>query len=802
MNDARTTTPKAGDRPLPPLLTTHRTELAPRGLVVAVLGGLAMLALGGPAGCTDVAVAADTTGGETDAGPGDAPPSPETHADTASVPDVPVFPVEDVARDTSPSPDGAADGAGDGASDGGPDGQTDPCDGDQMPFFCPCEFNTQCESGYCIAVDDPEVAQRCTETCTDACPQGWRCQEIETPSDPVWICVQEIDTLCKPCFTDADCAVEGDLCMTIEQGLYCARDCSKPDAECPSGFTCTEVDQGGGQPPAMQCLPDTGSCLCGPEIDMTTDPANCGFCGHACQFDFAQPLCVGGECRLGPCEVGHWDLNGDEADGCEYACVKVSDSDPPDANAQDDNCDGIDGEVARGIFVSPAGKNSNPGTMAAPVNTIARAQELAQVGVRDQIYVAAGSYAGQLQMVDGVSVYGGYSADGSWERAPALNETIVHADDVDAGGAVRAVLFDGLSADTTLGGVTVQSANHPGQGGSSYGIWMRSVGPNARVQNCRIVAGNGAPGVSAPDRPKATDGAQGQPGGTTTDTDCNCNDFDTYGGYGGPGGASTCPDGHGAGGKGADSNCGEGAGNTGSPSPDGTPGGGSEAKGADGADGADGQPGVGGKGPGTVDANGLWHGQAGTAGTDGASGKGGGGGGSGKGDDGGWFGCAVWGGGGGGGGSGGCGGQGAQPGTAGGGSFGVFLVDASPTLLNLDISYKSGGNGGRGGIGGAPGLGRAGGAGGDGHKNATAGGAGGHGGDGGRGGNGGGGAGGPAYGIYLAGESAPSCAAIAITPLGVGGLGGVGGDPSGNAGEAGPHGPMNLAAPACDPTTW
>ena len=39
----------------------------------------------------------------------------------------------------------------------------------------------------------------------------------------------------------------------------------------------------------------------------------------------------------------------------------------------DSNCDGIDGQVMTGTFVSPAGNDGNPGTMAMPVLTIAHA---------------------------------------------------------------------------------------------------------------------------------------------------------------------------------------------------------------------------------------------------------------------------------------------------------------------------------------------------------------------------------------------------------------------------------------------
>src|SRR5262249_39531164 len=50
----------------------------------------------------------------------------------------------------------------------------------------------------------------------------------------------------------------------------------------------------------------------------TTDPSNCGGCGAVCAFAHAGAPCVGGACVLGACAAGFSDCDGIAADGCEY----------------------------------------------------------------------------------------------------------------------------------------------------------------------------------------------------------------------------------------------------------------------------------------------------------------------------------------------------------------------------------------------------------------------------------------------------------------------------------------------------
>ncbi len=496
------------------------------------------------------------------------------------------------------------------------------------------------------------------------------------------------------------------------------------------------------------------------------------------------------------CEAGHVDLDNNPVNGCEYACVETGGEDLPDPGLVDANCDGIDGDPSQAVFVAPFGSKNNPGTMAQPVDSVVNGIARAKALNKPHVYVAAGTYSNEITMVAGIHVYGGYSTDGSWARDPTLHQSILTNDTVGTQSAIRVVIFDGITTPTVLAGVTISAGNNTVAGGSSYGIWMHSVSANVVVRNTRIFSGNGAPGTSAGNQSTATSGVTGADGETTTDSDCYCNEFNTYGGEGGDGADGTCPNGDGAGGDGADSTCGDKAGKTGSPSPGGTLGGAAQKVGKTGANGSPGVHGEGGLAAGSVNTNGFWTGDSGEPGGDATHGKGGGGGGSGGGDDGGFW-CAIWGGGGGGGGSAGCGGQGAASGSAGGGSFAIFLYDASPQITMCTVSHKNGGAGGKGGKGGTGGTGKIGGTGGKGHSGAGNGGAGGPGGNGGHGGHGGGGAGGSVFGIFSAGTSQPTCNTLSFQPLGSPGTGGVGGDATGKSGNNGQSGDMNVTFAGC-----
>jgi len=689
------------------------------------------------------------------------------------------------------------------------------CDGPLKPFYCPCESNAQCQTGFCITVDDPDVARRCSRVCVDECEFDWECRSLGG-GDPVFLCQPPLQTLCRACTQNSNCETIGSLCVTFPDGRFCGKDCSIDANSCPADNVCQAITNDLGQTIGNQCVPASGSCQCPVGTDYTSDPANCGFCTNACSFFGAESLCTTGTCALGKCLPDFMNLNGVAEDGCEYACTAVEGEDWPDAVCNgsdcDQDCDGIDGSWNRGVFVNVAAGPRGDGTPETPLRTITAGIAAAVTLGRDHVYIASGNYVEEVTLVDGVSIFGGYSNDGLWRRDITRNRT--HLSNGAGLGSIRVVIADGIDSHrTVVDGLDVTAGNNGNTGGSSYGIWIRNSSEVLEIVRVTAVGGNGGGGASGADGSPGSDGVIGQPGSSTDSVstgisgscnNCNCTNFNTNGGKGGASGTNQCsgsPDA--AGGRGGNSGCGEGGGDpkpqAGSASSGGASGGvAPSAKsngngGQPGGDGGRGSHGDGGTAGGTVSTQGFWTGNSGGTGGRGNNGVGGGGGSGGGGHDNGFWSCASWGGGGGGGGSGGCGGTSGTRGTAGGGSFGVFIHNASPTLRDCDFGHRNGGNGDRGGTGSGGGLGKSGGGGGGKCDGAGVGGGGGRGGAGGRGGNGGGGGGGVAYGVYLSGTSDPVCVNLRFDATsGTGGLGGAGGDnisgvPAGSKGADGTY---------------
>jgi hypothetical protein len=468
-------------------------------------------------------------------------------------------------------------------------------------------------------------------------------------------------------------------------------------------------------------------------------------------------------------------------------------ADVPDLHFVDSNCDGIDGDLAHAIFVSPTGDDSGPGTEAQPKQTIS-AGILAASNVDKDLYVAAGSYPGVLEMADGVSVYGGF--DASWHRATG-NTTEITGGAVNGGTA--AAEARNITTRTTLQLLKLSAPNATSLGSSSYGL-LGYNSPGLDLEAVTAAAGNGAAGSAGHDGATGAAGAGGLSG--TSDYS------GTHSGPGGAGGTSNNsyagPPGH-PGGSGSNGGALGAGGGTGTPgqltSPDtwgleGGPGGAGGAGGGDythglsgyaGDSGHYGANGAGGSG-GALVGN-VWVTAPGGKGADGSAGHGGGGGGGGGSDSGTTVGGDFnQGGGGGGGGGGGQGGGGGRGGQGGGASFGVFLVNSlGAALSGCTITAGNGGAGGSGGAGAYGGAGGPIGFGGPSHNDAGAGGAGGPGGGGGRGGDGGGGAGGPSAAVYGITADSVTDTTLSHGSGGSGGPGGVGsgfGGPSGTAGAA------------------
>jgi hypothetical protein len=726
---------------------------------------------------------------------GDVSDSGNSPEDTAPLLDLPT--ASDQGLDNGVSQDIAAD-TNEEFDVGFPDG-----------FLDPCETNSDCTSGFCIPVEGFDSAFVCTVTCFDQCPLDWGCRGVAGSSpDVIFICVPLIETVCNPCLEHLDCNVAGDLCVELPEGSFCGQDCSLGE-ECPEGYSCSEVLDEDDEFMGQQCLPDNGSCLCGPETDFLGDPENCGICGQVCSFINAEALCVEGACAMGACLEGFIDLDGDPENGCEYTCTPVSEEDYPDIGLIDADCDGIDGELDTAVFVSTGGFDEANllGTHEQPFATIAAAMDFAQGAERDVILIASGTYEEQVQIRAGLGLYGGYNAEG-WTRDLDQNVSIIRASQTDGFGDIITMTADAITADTVVQGLRVESGSNASQSGATIALYVQNSGTGLLFEAVNFVSGDAGNGSDGVDGQKGSDGLNGAGGTAVNDSDCGIDglEFDQYGGVGGAGGVRECgafsASGGAGGNSGHDDNCAQSGGAAANTfAPDYGAGGGAGCDENAGGDGQAGQPGPlgvegdAGNGYGSINQAGRWVPSHGDDGTDGDNGSGGGGGGGGGGYDSGFFECSWWGGGGGGGASGGCMGTAGTSGKGGGASISALIFNASPSFAAVTFMHGSGGNGGRGGTGGAGGEAGAGGLGADNDKGKK-GGNGGHGGPGGAGGHGGGGGGGPGIGLFVFGTSTPQCTEVIY---GSNGSGGTGGPSSGQPGANG-HTAENHGGPAeCGP---
>lgn len=519
--------------------------------------------------------------------------------------------------------------------------------------------------------------------------------------------------VCVGCLADGDCP-GGQVCDATAK--KCVAGCTDAHA-CPSPQSCCPAST------------SPSSALCS---DTATDPNHCGGCGTKCTFPNAKALCASSRCALGPCDDGYFDIDLDPTNGCEYACTALSTIDDPDDAFVDSNCDGVDGDVSKAIFVATDGNDADPGTMQKPMQTLNGAIARAASGTtKSQIYVSAGVYDATVTLGTGISIYGGYSRPDGWKRA-ASYESVIRSSAVVSG---RIVAVDGkdLTTPTTIAYMTIRTADASGNGVNTYALHCTNC-TALTLRKDIIVAGSASNGVDGGSGAAGGDGARGNDGGPG-----GCRN-------GGNGGGSPC--GRGGGGGGGGGSGGFFSGNSGSAgggglfgTPGGGGGGGAGSNGADGGNGGDGSG-----GSGALVLGGFWSAFPGSSGAPGGHANGGGGGG---GADGG--GLYRDGGGGAGGGGGGCGGGPGGGGSAGGSAFGVFLIRSTGiSIIDCTVGSGSGGAGGAGGFGGAGGLG---GDGGNGSTCSYTGGHGGRGGNAGRGGHGGGGAGGSSYAIYLSSTS-------------------------------------------------
>ena len=77
----------------------------------------------------------------------------------------------------------------------------------------------------------------------------------------------------------------------------------------------------------------------GCDADTDNDPLNCGACGFVCELFGAFPKCEQGTCKIADCAPNYYDLDGTDADGCEYPCT-LTNGGVEACDTKDNDCDG------------------------------------------------------------------------------------------------------------------------------------------------------------------------------------------------------------------------------------------------------------------------------------------------------------------------------------------------------------------------------------------------------------------------------------------------------------------------------
>jgi len=138
---------------------------------------------------------------------------------------------------------------------------------------------------------------------------------------------------------DDDC--DGEYDESVTDTFDCSRPgvCVTGTPFCDAGvWVCRGEVPGGTE--ICNAVDDDCDTLTDEDFNLSSDLFNCGSCGNRCSLPHATAACVGGACRIAACDQDYWNLNGNHADGCEYACARVAPN-YDNCNGVDDDCDGL-----------------------------------------------------------------------------------------------------------------------------------------------------------------------------------------------------------------------------------------------------------------------------------------------------------------------------------------------------------------------------------------------------------------------------------------------------------------------------
>lgn len=222
-----------------------------------------------------------------------------------------------------------------------------------------------CKAGFCV-IDtcasgfndlDVQVANGCEYKCTASNGGMEICDGFDND------CNGQVDELtdlqsdqfnCGACntvcqFTNATAKCVAGKC-TLDQCLVGYNDVNA-DATDGCEYACTQTNGG-----VEVCDYADNNCNVTVDegFDLQTDANNCGTCGNKCSDLYPNSVgaCMGATCSFAGCQPGYYNLDGIEANGCEYACTPMG---AETCNGKDDDCNGTPDDGALPGVNDPCG---------------------------------------------------------------------------------------------------------------------------------------------------------------------------------------------------------------------------------------------------------------------------------------------------------------------------------------------------------------------------------------------------------------------------------------------------------------
>jgi hypothetical protein len=160
-----------------------------------------------------------------------------------------------------------------------------------------CAADTACARGTCVATHCGAIECGANAVCDTGACVSLACFGVVCPAQQ--LCAAGV---CTASSCGATPCASGEVCFN---GACAEAACV--GVICASGTSC-----------------HSGRCsgACDSQVNLQTDPDNCGQCGRRCAVPLhAQKSCAAGVCQRTACESGYFDIDRDATWGCEAACT-------------------------------------------------------------------------------------------------------------------------------------------------------------------------------------------------------------------------------------------------------------------------------------------------------------------------------------------------------------------------------------------------------------------------------------------------------------------------------------------------